>query len=76
MPRAERQAVLLMLAALSCLILLDASGKWMAQRGVPVAASTWSRYFGHLVLVLAVFLPTRGLAVLRTSHPGRQALRP
>ncbi len=64
-----------MLAALSCLILLDASGKWMAQRGVPVAASTWSRYFGHLVLVLAVFLPTRGLAVLRTSHPGRQALR-
>ncbi len=64
-----------MLAALTCLILLDASGKWMAQRGVPVAASTWSRYFGHLVLVLLVFLPTRGLAVLRTSHPGRQALR-
>jgi drug/metabolite transporter (DMT)-like permease len=75
MPRAERQAVLLMLAALSCLILLDASGKWMAQRGVPVAVSTWSRYFGHLVLVLAVFLPTRGLAVLRTAHPVRQVLR-
>ncbi len=64
-----------MLAALSCLILLDASGKWMAQRGVPVAVSTWSRYFGHLVLVLAVFLPTRGLAVLRTAHPVRQVLR-
>ncbi len=64
-----------MLAALSCLILLDASGKWMAQRGVPVAASTWSRYFGHLVLVLLVFLPTRGWGVLKTSHPGRQVLR-
>lgn len=75
MPRTERRAVLLMLAALTCLILLDASGKWMAQRGVPVAATTWSRYFGHLIVVLAVFLPTRGVAVLRTGHPGRQALR-
>lgn len=64
-----------MLAALTCLILLDASGKWMAQCGVPVAATTWSRYFGHLIVVLAVFLPTRGIAVLRTGHPGRQALR-
>ena len=75
MPRTERRAVLLMLAALTCLIMLDASGKWMAQRGVPVAASTWSRYFGHLIVVLAVFLPTRGAGVLRTGHPGRQALR-
>lgn len=75
MLRADRRAVMLLLAALTCLILLDASGKWMAQRGVPVAVTTWSRYFGHLVLVLLVFLPTRGLAVLRTGYPGRQALR-
>jgi drug/metabolite transporter (DMT)-like permease len=71
----ERRAVLLMLSALACLIMLDASGKWLGMRGFPVAATSWSRYFGHLLVVLALFLPSRGLAVLRTSSPGRQAVR-
>jgi drug/metabolite transporter (DMT)-like permease len=71
----ERRAVLAMLAALACLILLDASGKWLGMRGVPVAATTWSRYAGHLLAVLVLFLPTHGLSVLRTAHPLRQAAR-
>jgi drug/metabolite transporter (DMT)-like permease len=71
----ERRAILALLAALGCLILLDVCGKWLGRAGVPVAATTWSRYAGHLVVVLAIFLPTRGLAALRTAHPGRQALR-
>ncbi len=71
----ERRAIAAMLAALCVLILLDASGKWLGGRGVPVAATTWSRYAGHLLFVLAVFLPTQGTAVLRTAHPGRQAVR-
>jgi drug/metabolite transporter (DMT)-like permease len=71
----ERRAIAAMLGALACLILLDASGKWLGMRGVPVAASTWSRYAGHLLLVLAVLLPSQGAAVLRTRSPGRQAMR-
>jgi drug/metabolite transporter (DMT)-like permease len=76
MPRhAERRAVLLLMCALTCLILLDASGKWVGTRGFPVAASTWSRYLGHLLVVLALYLPTRGIAVLVTQRPARQAMR-
>jgi drug/metabolite transporter (DMT)-like permease len=72
---AERRAVLLLLSALTCLILLDASGKWVGMRGFPVAASTWSRYVGHMLVVLALYLPTRGAAILVTHSPGRQAMR-
>jgi drug/metabolite transporter (DMT)-like permease len=71
----ERRAVAALLAALGCLILLDACGKWLVGRGVPVAATAWSRYAGHLLLVLAIVLPAQGLAALRTAHPGRQAVR-
>lgn len=74
-PATHRRAVGLLLAALTCLILLDASGKWLGAAGVPVAATTWSRYAGHLLVALAVFLPLHGLAALRTAHPGRQLLR-
>jgi drug/metabolite transporter (DMT)-like permease len=52
-----------------------ASGKWLGMAGYPVAAITWSRYMGHLLLVLALFVPTRGLRVLHTQSPGRQLLR-
>jgi len=69
------RAVSTLLAALACLMLLDASGKWLGARDVPVAASAWSRYTGHLLIVLAVYLPGRGLSVLRTARPGRQVLR-
>jgi drug/metabolite transporter (DMT)-like permease len=76
MPRpAERRAVLLLLCALTSLILLDASGKWLGMRGFPVEASTWSRYFGHMVLVLALYLPTHGASILVTRRPGVQAMR-
>lgn len=71
----DRRAILTMLSALGVLILLDASGKWLGMRGFPVAAITWSRYVGHMVLVLALFLPTQGLRVLKTRSPGRQLLR-
>ncbi|HYF59529.1 MAG TPA: DMT family transporter [Burkholderiaceae bacterium] len=72
---AAPRAIALMVAALSCLILLDASGKWLGMRGVPVAATTWSRYAGHTLVVLALLLPTQGAAALRTAHPGRQIAR-
>jgi drug/metabolite transporter (DMT)-like permease len=72
---AQGRAVLLLLSALVCLILLDASGKWLGMRGVPVPAIAWSRYLGHLLVVLAVFMPSRGLSILKTAHPFRQALR-
>jgi drug/metabolite transporter (DMT)-like permease len=64
-----------MLLALTFLILLDASGKWLGMAGVPVAASTWSRYLGHLLVVAVIFLPRHGLAGFATAHPIRQSVR-
>jgi drug/metabolite transporter (DMT)-like permease len=71
----ERGAIAAMVAALACLILLDASGKWLGMRGVPVAATSWARYVGHLLAVLVCLLPLHGTALLRTAHPGRQVIR-
>jgi len=72
---AERRAVILMIAALTCLIFLDASGKWLGMRGVPVAATTWSRYAGHLLVVLALLLPAHGAALFATRSLRRQIAR-
>ncbi|CAP42567.1 DMT family transporter [Bordetella petrii] len=66
--------VLLILSAwtLSC---LDASGKWVMEAGVPLLILCWVRYLAHLLLVLALVLPRRGLAVLRSTRPREQMLR-
>ncbi|HYG45584.1 MAG TPA: DMT family transporter [Bordetella sp.] len=66
--------VLLILSAwtLSC---LDASGKWVMEAGVPLLILCWVRYLVHLLLVLALVLPKRGLGVLRSTRPREQLLR-
>jgi len=74
-PHAHRSAVLLMLAGLALLICLDASGKYLGAHGVPVAASTWSRYFGHFLLVLAVFTGRDGMRLFRPRRPWVQWTR-
>jgi drug/metabolite transporter (DMT)-like permease len=65
----HRRAIVLMTCALVILICLDASGKYLGQMGVPVAASTWSRYVGHLLVVLAIFYPREGIKLFRPQRP-------
>ncbi|WP_274607257.1 DMT family transporter [Paracraurococcus ruber] len=36
---------------------------------------SWARAFGHILFLLAVFLPRYGVGVLRTRRPGTQLLR-
>jgi drug/metabolite transporter (DMT)-like permease len=36
---------------------------------------SWARAFGHIVFLLAAFLPRHGLGLLRTRRPGVQLLR-
>ncbi len=36
---------------------------------------SWARAFGQLVLMAAIFMPRRGLGLLRTRRPGLQAVR-
>jgi drug/metabolite transporter (DMT)-like permease len=70
-----RRAIILVTCALAILICLDASGKYLGQAGVPVAASTWSRYLGHFIVVLFLFYPREGRALFRADHPGIQWTR-
>lgn len=54
--------------------LVDTLSKVQA-RQYPVEMIVWARYAVPLVLVLAVFLPRRGAAMLTTRHPAIQAVR-
>ena len=36
---------------------------------------SWARAFGHIVLMFAIFMPRRGLGLLRTKRPRVQAAR-
>lgn len=36
---------------------------------------SWARAFGHIVLMFAIFMPRRGLGLLRTRRPKVQAVR-
>jgi len=66
--------VLLILSAwtLTC---LDASGKWVMEAGVPLWFLCWVRYMVHLVLVLGLVLPKRGMGILRSTRPREQLIR-
>ncbi|QVQ27983.1 DMT family transporter [Achromobacter deleyi] len=67
--------VLLLVLSMWTLSCLDASGKWVMNAGVPLLVLSWFRYAIHLVLVLALVLPTRGLRVLRSNKPREQLIR-
>ncbi|MVW71021.1 DMT family transporter [Bordetella sp. 15P40C-2] len=76
-PPATRPVIgiaLLILSAwtLSC---LDASGKWVMGAGVPLWVLCWVRYLVHLVLVLGLVLPSRGVKILRATRPKEQLVR-
>ncbi len=53
---------------------VDTLSKYQA-REYPVGMIVWARYFVPLVLLLAVFLPRRGVAMLRTAFPVIQLVR-
>ncbi|MBL8311987.1 MAG: DMT family transporter [Burkholderiales bacterium] len=71
----QRRAITLMMVGLALLLCLDASGKYLGAHGVPVGASTWSRYFGHFLFVLIVFLPRDGVSMFRPRRPWVQWVR-
>ena len=67
--------VLLLVLSMWTLSCLDASGKWVMNAGVPLLVLSWVRYAIHLVLVLALVLPARGVRVLRSTKPREQLIR-
>jgi drug/metabolite transporter (DMT)-like permease len=73
------QRPLLGIASLLCSLLflttLDAMGKWIMAVGVPLLVLCWFRYAIHLILLMAIILPSRGLGVFKSQMPKLQCLR-
>jgi len=67
--------VLFLLASTWGLSALDASSKWAMAAGVSLLFLCWIRYAVHLVLVLCLVLPARGIRVLRSLRLRDQILR-
>jgi drug/metabolite transporter (DMT)-like permease len=64
----------LLLMALACFAVLDTTTKH-ATLMVPIVMAIWARYFFQALLITAVVLPLKGLAVLQTNHPRQQLTR-
>ena len=58
-----------------CFTLIDTCAKYLSQRGLPPMEVAFVRYAAQLVLVVAVFAPRRGTALLTTRAPGVELLR-
>jgi len=76
-PRENRTAsgVLLMALAVVCFACIDTSAKWLSIAGFPVAQIVFSRYAGHLIYTLALYLPQEGIVMFKSNSPGKQFLR-
>jgi drug/metabolite transporter (DMT)-like permease len=68
------RGILMALTATVAYATADTLSKYLA-REYPVMMIVWARYFVPLVLLLAVFLPKRGMRMLRTAFPLVQVIR-
>jgi drug/metabolite transporter (DMT)-like permease len=67
-------AIGFMLAAIAILPVMNVTVKYLAQE-YSTTQLVWARYTGHLVFVLALFLPRHGFAMLRAHKPGVHIVR-
>ncbi len=67
-------AILLMILAVTGFTGIDTCAKWLVTAGLPTTEVVFVRYFGHLVLVVALALPS-GDPIHRTRNLGAVSLR-
>jgi drug/metabolite transporter (DMT)-like permease len=67
--------IALILCSLLLLTTLDGMGKWIMGVGVPLLILCWFRYVIHLILLMVIILPSRGLGVFKSQMPKLQCLR-
>lgn len=61
--------------AVALFAVVDTSAKWLILAGLPTLMVAFIRYFGHLVLILAVTLPRDGFRHFRSVNPRLQFYR-
>lgn len=76
--RSERsdalRGILFMCAGVSTFPFMNAAVKLLAET-YPIAEITWARFTGHLIVMLAIFLPRYRWSLLRTRRPTVQMAR-
>lgn len=55
--------------------LMNGFAKFLGESGYDSLQVSWARAFGHILFMLAAFVPRFGLGMLRTHRPGTQLLR-
>ncbi len=68
------RGILMMLLGVSCIALLDTTGKYLT-RTYPVMQIVWARYFFHMLFMALLLGPSIGLDLVRTKRPGLQLAR-
>jgi drug/metabolite transporter (DMT)-like permease len=63
-----------MLLATACFGCLDTLSKFLVAH-YPASALVWLRYVMQTLVMMAIFMPKMGLALVRTSHPVLQLVR-
>jgi drug/metabolite transporter (DMT)-like permease len=63
-----------MLLATACFGCLDTLSKFLVAH-YPASALVWLRYVMQTLVMMAIFLPRMGMALVRTAHPVLQLLR-
>jgi drug/metabolite transporter (DMT)-like permease len=58
-----------------CFTIIDTCAKYLGMSGMPPMQVVFIRYAGQLLLVAALFLPTRGIALVHTRSPKLELLR-
>ena len=64
-----------MLGAFLCFSVMDTSAKWLVGAAIPALQVAWLRYVGHLVVVIAVYTPSKGASILHSNNPKLQCGR-
>ncbi len=64
-----------MLVAFAMFVVMDTSAKWLVLSGIAALQVAFMRFAVHLLLVLAVYAPRHGLALLRSRTPRLQLVR-
>jgi drug/metabolite transporter (DMT)-like permease len=68
------RGILMMCAGVSLFPFMNAAVKLLGAR-YPVGEIVWARFTGHLLVMLAIFLPQYGARLLATRRPGVQIAR-
>lgn len=72
--RTALRAILFMALAINLFPFMNVSVRFLSQ-DYPTTQILWARYAGHLLFMILMFMPRRGVSLFRASRPGIHVIR-